>query len=151
MENFDSDKSLERIFNPNIPASISDYKEIGEMTERVVDQVSGVINNITSSITRIQEISAQVNLELGRMNAAIDALMVKAQMNIKIYETSLPTLDKQFERCQDRMDKLIDKCMDLITSDLSIDNLNRQEAMMSLIEMTNNSMNSLISKLIPKY
>ena len=100
---------------------------------------------------QIKEISAQVELEQARINQAIDALMIKAQRDIHIYEKSLPVLDRQFERCQDRMDKLMDKTMELISNDLSDSSLQRQEAMMSLIEITNNSLNSLIGKLIPRY
>lgn len=151
MNNFEDEKVLDRISNPNVPVSINDFKEIGACTERIVNQVSGIVDNVTSSIIHIKEISAQVELETARMEKALDALIIKAQRDIQIYEKSLPILDKQFERCHDRMDKLMDKSMDLITNDLSADSLSRQEAMMSLIEMTNNSLNSLISKLIPKY
>lgn len=151
MENFDDEKVLEKISNPNVPVTMHDFKEIGECAERMVTQVSGIVDNITSTVITIKEISAQVELETARMEKAIDALMIKAQRDIQIYEKSLPILDKQFERCHDRMDKLMDRSMDLITNDLSADSLNRQEAMMSLIEITNNSLNSLIAKLIPKY
>lgn len=151
MEQFDEEKVLERISDPKLPATIEDFKELGACAERMVNQVSGVIDNITGTIINIKQISAEVELEQARMERAIDALMIKAQRDIQIYEKSLPILDKQFERCHDRMDKLMDRSMDLITNDLSPEALNRQEAMMSLIEITNNSLNSLIAKLIPKY
>lgn len=151
MENLDSEKSLDKLSNPNRPATIDDYKEFADQTERVVNKVSLMVENITDSVVRINELSAQVKLECARMEHTLDVLMIKAQRDIKIYEESLPILDRQFEKCQNRMDKLMDKAMDLITSDLSAESLNRQEAMMSLIEITNNSLNTLIAKLIPSY
>lgn len=151
MENFDDEKVLDRISNPNVPATIDDYKELGQLAERVVNQVSGVIGNVTNTVIQVKEISAQVELELARMDKAIDALMIKAQRDIHIYEKSLPLLDKNFARCHDSMDKLMDRTIDLISNDLSEGNLQRQEAMMKLIEITNNQLNSLIAKLIPKY
>lgn len=151
MENFEDEKVLERIERPGLPATIEDYKQLGECAERMLNKVSGVVDNITGTIVHIKEISAQVELETARMERAIDALMIKAQRDIQIYEKSLPILEKQFERCHDRMDKLMDKSMELISTDISDNSLQRQEAMMSLIEITNNSLNSLIAKLIPQY
>ena len=150
MENIDN-TALERISNPNRPATIEDYKEFGRQAENIVGKVTSTIDNISCSLVKIKEMSAQVELECARMEHALDILMLKAQRDVKIYEQSLPILDKQFENCQKRMDRLMDKAMDLITSDVSAESLNRQEAMMSLIEITNNSLNSLIAKLIPNY
>ena len=151
MKTLENEKTLDRICNPNSPATIHDFQEIGNCAERIVTQVSGLVNSVNSTMLQIKEISAQVELEQARINQAIDALMIKAQKDIHIYEKSLPVLDKQFERCQDRMDKLMDKTMELISNNLSDSSLQRQEAMMSLIEITNNSLNSLIGKLIPRY
>lgn len=151
METLENEKALAQICNPNSPVTIHDFQEIGNCAERIVTQVSGLVNSVNSTMLQIKEISAQVELEQARINQAIDALMIKAQRDIHIYEKSLPVLDKQFERCQDRMDKLMDKTMELISNDLSEGSLQRQEAMMSLIEITNNSLNSLIGKLIPRY
>ena len=150
MENLDI-IALERICNPDTPATIEDYKELGRQAENIVGKVTATIDNVSSSIVKIKELSARVELECARMDHALDVLMLKAQRDVAIYQQSLPILDKQFESCQNRMDRLMDKAMDLITSDLSADSLNRQEAMMSLIEITNNSLNSLIAKLIPTY
>lgn len=151
METLENEKALAQICNPNSPVTIHDFQEIGNCAERIVTQVSSLVNSVNSTMLQIKEISAQVELEQARINQAIDALMIKAQRDIHIYEKSLPVLDKQFERCQDRMDKLMDKTMELISNDLSESSLQRQEAMMSLIEITNNSLNSLIGKLIPRY
>lgn len=151
MEIFNDARVLERIENNNVPATIQDFQEIAKYADTMVERVSGVIGNVSSTILQIKEISAQVELEKKRMEHAINALMLKAQRDIQIYEKSLPILDKQFERCHDRMDKLMDKSMELITNDLSETSLQRQEAMLTLIEITNNSLNSLIGKLIPRY
>lgn len=151
MEIFNDARVLERIENNNVPATIQDFQEIAKYADTMVERVSGVIGNVSSTILQIKEISAQVELEKNRMEHAINALMLKAQRDIQIYEKSLPILDKQFERCHDRMDKLMDKSMELITNDVSETSLQRQEAMLTLIEITNNSLNSLIGKLIPRY
>lgn len=151
MEDLNHDYSLERLSNPNTQLTLQDYKNFGDQAERMVNQIAGVINNVSGSVVRIHEVTAQVKLECARMEHVLDTLMVKAQKDISIYEKSLPILEKQFDKCQERMDKLMDKSMDLITNDLSAESLNRQEAMMSLIEVANDSLNSLIAKLIPGY
>lgn len=90
-------------------------------------------------------------MQCAQLDHALDCLMLKAQRDLIIYEQSLPILDKQFSFCQSRLDKLMDKAMDFIGNDFSDATLARQEAMMTLIEVANTSLNLLIAKLIPSY
>lgn len=128
-----------------------EFSAIVHRADNIVNNVAGVINNVTSTIVELRQISAQVEMECAMLDQAIDAIMIKAQRDLRIYEQSIPTLDKQFERLHDRMDKLMDKAMDLLTEDVSETALMRQESIMKLIEVTNGSLNSLIQKLIPNY
>ena len=137
--------------NSNNNLTIQDFHALAHKADNIVNNVAGVINNVTSTIVELRQVSAQVELECAKLDQAIDALMIKAQRDIRIYEQSIPTLDKQFERLHDRMDKLMDKAMDLLTEDISEGAIARQESMMKLIEVTNGSLNSLIQKLIPSY
>ena len=50
---------------------------------------------------------------------------------------------------QNRMDRLMDRALDFISDDCSEESLSRQEAVMKLIEITNESLNKLIVKLLP--
>lgn len=131
--------------------TVQEFFTIAHRADNIVNNVAGVINNVTSTIVELRQVSAQVEIECAKLDQAIDALMIKAQRDIRIYEQSIPTLDKQFERLHDRMDKLMDKAMDLLTEDISEGALTRQESIMRLIEVTNGSLNSLIQKLIPSY
>ena len=45
----------------------------------------------------------------------------------------------------------MDRALDMLCEDVSEESLKRQEAVMNMIEMTNNSINSLVSKLLPSY
>lgn len=128
-----------------------EFSAIVHRADNIVNNVAGIVNNVTSTIVELRQVSAQVEIECAMLDQAIDALMIKAQRDLKIYEQSIPTLDKQFERLHDRMDKLMDKAMDLLTEDVSEIALMRQESIMKLIEVTNGSLNSLIQKLIPNY
>lgn len=131
--------------------TVQEFSNIAQRADNIVNNVAGVINNVTSTIVELRQVSAQVEVECAKLDQAIDALMIKAQRDIRIYEQSIPTLDKQFERLHDRMDKLMDKAMDLLTEDISETAITRQESIMKLIEVTNGSLNSLIQKLIPNY
>lgn len=131
--------------------TIQDFHAIAHRADNIVNNVAGVVDNITSTVVELRQISAQVEIECAKLDQAIDALMIKARRDIRIYEQSIPTLDKQFERLHDRMDKLMDKAMDLLTDDISEGAIARQEAIMKLIEVTDGSLNSLIQKLIPNY
>ena len=128
-----------------------EFSAIVHRADNIVNNVAGIVNNVTSTIVELRQVSAQVEIECAMLDQAIDALMIKAQRDLRIYEQSIPTLDKQFERLHDRMDKLMDKAMDLLTEDVSETALMRQESIMKLIEVTNGSLNSLIQKLIPNY
>lgn len=131
--------------------TLQEFSTIVHRADNIVNNVAGVINNVTSTIVELRQVSAQVEIECAMLDQAIDALMIKAQRDLRIYEQSIPTLDKQFERLHDRMDKLMDKAVDLLTEDISETALMRQEAIMKLIEVTDGSLNSLIQKLIPNY
>ena len=131
--------------------TVQEFSAIAHRADNIVNNVAGVVNNITATLVELRQVSAQVEIECAKLDQAIDALMIKAQRDIRIYEQSIPTLDKQFERLHDRMDKLMDKAMDLLTEDVSDNAIARQEAIMKLIEVTNGSLNSLIQKLIPNY
>lgn len=150
MENNYQDQNFPAQDN-NRKMTISDVHELAQKADNMVNRITGAVNSISTTIYDIKKISAEVEIECARLDHALEALMVKAQRDARIYEQSIPTLDKNFERLQDRMDKLMDKAMDLIVEDMSENALAKQEAVMSLIEVTNNALNSLIQKLIPNY
>lgn len=144
-----NNESLVQIENNNRPATIDDFKEIACYTDNMVGNITSTINNVAARATEIHAITANVRLQCAQLDHALDCLMLKAQRDLKIYEQSLPILDKQFAFCQSRLDKLMDKAMDFISDDFSDESLARQEAMMTLIEVANTSLNTLIAKLIP--
>lgn len=141
--------SLERIEDRNAPITVQDVTVIAEHADNMVNNISSVVNNIASSVVELKRISADVELQCAQLNHAIDCLMIKVQRDIRIYEQSLPILEKQFSTCQARLDRLIDKAMDMVCEDLSEDSITRQEFVMKMIEVANSSLNSLIAKLIP--
>lgn len=142
---------LERIENPTSEITLADINQLAGHAENMVGMVTNTLNNITATATDIAEIAANVKIQCAQLEHSLDCLMLKAQRDVKIYEVSLPVLNKQFEACQNRLDRLMDKAMDMIADDFSDSALARQECMMSLIEIANNSLNALITKLIPSY
>ena len=137
----DSDRELRK----------EDIMAICEATKDVVSNVAATVDNITATVREINLIKAKVELETRQLEHAFDCLMVKAQRDITIYRETLPLLDKNFESMQARMDRLMDKAMDIICEDVSDASLARQEMCMNLIEKTNNMLNNLIGKLLPSY
>ncbi|MBD5358804.1 MAG: hypothetical protein HDR88_17755 [Bacteroides sp.] len=117
----------------------------------IVGKVADAIGNVSATFVQMKQLAASVEMEYARLDHALDCLMVKAQRDIRIYEQTLPILDKQFSACQARMDRLIDKAMEIMCEDVSQNSLNKQEAMMNLIELTNSSLNGLVAKLMPQY
>ncbi|MDE6338242.1 MAG: hypothetical protein K2K97_00455 [Muribaculaceae bacterium] len=113
--------------------------------------MTDTINNVASLGRDIANVCAQVKIETRRLEHALDCLMLKAQTDVQIYRESLPLLDKNFTAMHNRMDRLMDKAMDMLCEDVSEASLKRQEMAMSLIEMTNDSLNNLIAKLMPNH
>lgn len=126
-----------------------DVKDIIKLSTNLMTEVNGAVTTISNTVVQIKQLSAQVELEFAKMDHMLDALMVRAQRDKEIYEQSLPVLDKQFAANQSRMDMLMMKTVDMILTDDSENALQKQEAMMNLIEITNQSLNNLIAKLIP--
>ena len=143
--------SLSRIENYDMVPMEGDTLVLAEAAQNIVRDVTNAINNVAATISEISRISAQVELETKRLDHALDCLMVKAQRDITMYRDTLPLLEKNFTDMQGRMDRLMDRAMDMICEDVSDSSLARQEMAMKMIEMTNNSINNLIAKLLPDY
>lgn len=146
-----TDYELLAVEDQNIPLQKSDMMAICNATECIVANISDTINNVAATMRDISVIKARVDLETKQLEHAFDCMMLKAKKDVTIYRDTLPLLEKNFSSMQDRMDRLMDRAMDLICEDVSDLSLNRQEMIMNLIEITNNTINSLISKLLPTH
>lgn len=146
-----TDYDLLAVEDQNRPLQASDMMAICNATEGIVANISATINNVSATMRDISMIKARVDIETKQIEHAFNSLMVKAQKDITMYRDSLPLLEKNFSSMQARMDRLMDKAMDLICEDVSDLSLSKQEMIMNLLEMTNNTLNSLISKLLPTH
>lgn len=131
--------------------TIDDVHILAQRCENVMKHVAGTVENVAVTIRQIREISAQVEIATAQMEKEIDVLMIKCLRDIRLYEQSLPLLDKQFDAQQKRMDRLMDQAVNMMTGDFNDESIARQEAMLKLIELTNNGLNRLRDKLIPQY
>ncbi|MDE6058368.1 MAG: hypothetical protein K2F93_10195 [Muribaculaceae bacterium] len=145
------DKSLSSIEDYEVVPAEGDTLVLAEAAQNIVNNVTNAINNVAATMSEISRISAHVEMETKRLDHALDCLMVKAQRDITIYRDTLPLLEKNFTDMQARMDRLMDRTMDMICEDVSESSLARQEMAMRMIEMTNNSINNLVAKLLPNH
>ena len=145
------DNSLSSIEDYEVIPAEGDTLVLAEAAQNIVDNVTNAINNVAATMSEISRISAHVEMETKRLDHALDCLMVKAQRDITIYRDTLPLLEKNFTDMQARMDRLMDRTMDMICEDVSESSLARQEMAMRMIEMTNNSINNLVAKLLPNH
>lgn len=145
------DNSLSSIEDYEVIPAEGDTLVLAEAAQNIVNNVTNAINNVAATMSEISRISAHVEMETKRLDHALDCLMVKAQRDITIYKDTLPLLEKNFTDMQARMDRLMDRTMDMICEDVSESSLARQEMAMRMIEMTNNSINNLVAKLLPNH
>ena len=145
------DNSLATIENYEVLPAEGDTLVLAEAAQNIVNNVTDAINNVAATMSEISRITAHVELETKRLDHALDALMIKSQRDITIYRDTLPLLEKNFTDMQARMDRLMDRAMDMICEDVSDASLARQEMAMRMIEMTNNSINNLVAKLLPNH
>ena len=145
------DKELSSIESYEVLPSESDTLVLAEVAQNIVNNVNSAICNVAATMSEISRISAHVELETKRLDHALDCLMIKSRHDITIYRDTLPLLEKNFADMQARMDRLMDRAMDMICEDVSDTSLVRQEMAMRMIEMTNNSINNLVAKLLPNH
>ncbi len=145
------DYELRRIEDLDLKLEDGDVKTICDATEGIVENISNTITNVSATMRDISLAKAQVELETQRLEHAFDSMLLKAQKDITLYRESLPILEKNFSSIQARMDRLMDRAMDMICEDVSDISLTKQEMIMNFIEKTNDSLNNLISKLIPTH
>ena len=143
--------SLSSIEDYEVVPAEGDTLVLAEAAQNIVNNVTNAINNVAATMSEISRISAHVEMETKRLDHALDCLMVKVQRDITIYRDTLPLLEKNFTDMQARMDRLMDRTMDMICEDVSESSLARQEMAMRMIEMTNNSINNLVAKLLPNH
>lgn len=142
---------LEKIENTDLPISMAEINEFTDKSERIIGKISDTINSVSSTLKDIELIRAQSEVEFRKLNLQFDAILARLHNNHQMYKDTLPLIDKQFTSLQARMDKLVDRALDIITEDLSDDALAKQENIMKIIENTNESLNKLIGKLLPSY
>lgn len=146
-----TEKSIIKVNENSLEISPADVRTIVERADNIVGTLSTALSNFANNAVQIKTISADVDMELARLDKELDALMIKSKRDIQIYEESLPVLDKHFTICQERMNKLMDRAMDVISSDTSENSLAKQETILKMIETANSALNALIAKLIPGY
>lgn len=129
----------------------NDLVIISDAAQNIVSQVTDTISDLSRTYKDIALISAQVEIETKRIDQALDCLMVKAKHDLQIYKDTLPLLEKNFASMHSRMDKLMDRALDMLCEDVSDASLSRQESVMKLIEITNNALNNLVEKLLPRH
>lgn len=134
--------------SPNTPSRLQSATELAQYADSIVSRVSCAIENISISATQLAQLNASVKLECQRMDHAFNELMLKAQKDLALYEMTIPVLDKNLDRCQNRMDDLMFKTMDMINGDLSEASLRKQELAMNMVETVNEQLMALISKLL---
>lgn len=147
----EEEKYLERIEDPNTPMTVDDVKALAARADNIFNNVANVVNSVTSTSRDIEMLRANVELETQRLDHQLDAMLAKLHTNHQMYKDTLPIIDRQFNSIQTRMDKLVDRAMEVMLEDVSDESLKKQENMMQLIETTNESLNRLISKLLPSY
>ena len=145
------DYSLSAIENYDVIPAEGDTLVLAEAAQNIVNNVTNAISNVAATMSDISRITAHVELETKRLDHALDCLMIKSRHDITIYRDTLPLLEKNFTQMQSRMDRLMDRAMDMICEDISDASLARQEMAMRMIEMTNNSINNLVAKLLPNH
>ena len=142
---------LSKIEDSSREIDTNDYKVLADTANAIVSNISNCIGNMSNTYRDVSMLAAQTEVEIKRLDCALECYMRKAQNNLQIYRDTVPLLEKNFESMQSRMDRLMDRALDMLCEDVSEESLRRQEAVMNMIEMTNNSINSLVSKLLPSY
>ena len=75
-------------------SKLSEVNDIIMSSNNLIKNLNITVTTVCSTIEDIKRISADVELEISRMDHMIDSLMIKANRDIELYKISIPTLNK---------------------------------------------------------
>lgn len=103
-----------------------------------IDEIGDKIINCANSVMDLQR-------EMHMMDLQFNAYVAKLDSDLEKHKVDLPTLEKQLDKINDRMDRILDKVLEMETNtEKEIDEKNK---MMEMLMRNNETITSLIMKL----
>ncbi len=134
---FDMDRNNE-IIRAEIERETSSYMEKVEKLQLIAFHAKGAM----ASIAECRKVSAEVELQRAQLDSQLNALLIKANLDLESKKMFVPIIGSQLDRIQDRIDKFSDKLMDMM-DDFSSEGLEKQRILLEFIEGQNDKLQQL--------
>ncbi len=133
--NYNSELTVSNPNNGDVSVPESDFGF--DKLERVCD----LINDTTKTI-------ADMRMEIVRVEAQVDMFCANLETDLKKYQQRLPIVEKQLNGASARIDKFVDKILEMDGDYTSSEYLQKQSMLLDALTSINNQFNNILAKLL---
>jgi len=113
-----------------------------------IDSVCGLVGNLSSSFSETALAIANTKTEIARLENELDRFIAESQVSLEKFKAVAPILSTQLENASKRIDKITDTILSSSNDSLSEESLKKQNALVDLLNTSNDTFNNLLVKLI---
>jgi len=113
-----------------------------------IDSVCGLVGNLSSSFSETALAIANTKTEIARFENELDRFIAESQVSLEKFKAVAPILSTQLENASKRIDKITDTILSSSNDSLSEESLKKQNALVDLLNTSNDTFNNLLVKLI---
>jgi hypothetical protein len=91
---------------------------------------------------------AEMKMEIAKVEAQVDMFCASLETDLKKYQQRLPIVEKQLNNASERIDRFVDKILEMDGDNTSPEYLQRQSLLLDALTSINNQFNSILIKLL---
>ena len=113
-----------------------------------LNQTLDSLNRFVSGASNIMSTYADMKIQISQVEAQVDAFCASLETDLKKYQHRLPIVEKQLNSASERIDRFVDRILDMEGDNTSPEYLQRQSLLLDALTSINNQFNNILVKLL---
>lgn len=131
--------------------SVRQVMAVMDRSESIIlrlDSFMSTSRGVVQDLTELARVRQEAQYQLRLLDARLTAFIARTNADTARFNATLPVLEKQLDRIQNRIDLALDKALTLADGDFSDASVARQNYVVDLLSEMNKSFNDLVAKLM---